>query len=322
MKRMRLLILVLVLVMASGCASHTNNMNAKGMHAKGTSTDSDHIVRIKTMQNTLYVSLDQVAKAIGYQTKWLNDNSFGVGDNDPALILRKGESEAIAGNRTIQLPAPALQEGNDLYVPVAALKSMFGDEAFFKVDSKSVTFFPRPVNKGDAVSGKGLDFANAPSAQSAPEPTLDVRKQTYSIKVKSTSTKQIDDMLAFAKKYMGVPYEFGAGKYSKSKAFDCSSYVQHVFQKVGVTLPRLARTQAGKGVAINRDQLQPGDLLFFSVPGRFKSDKTVGHVGIYYKNGMMIHSSPKPKDGVQITSINKAYWKDTFLFAKRIRIRG
>jgi len=58
--------------------------------------------------------------------------------------------------------------------------------------------------------------------------------------------------------------------------------------------------------------------MYFYVPGRFKSNKKVGHVGIYMGGGKMIHSSPLPKDGVQITNIDKAYWKRTYLYSKRI----
>jgi len=59
-------------------------------------------------------------------------------------------------------------------------------------------------------------------------------------------------------------------------------------------------------------------LMFYYVPGRFKSNKVVGHVGIYMGNQRMIHASPEPKNGVQISSIDKAYWKMTFLRAKRV----
>ncbi|MNF16046.1 Murein DD-endopeptidase MepH precursor [compost metagenome] len=69
---------------------------------------------------------------------------------------------------------------------------------------------------------------------------------------------------------------------------------------------------------MSRSSLRVGDLLYFYVPGRFQTNKTVGHVGIYIGNRNMINSSPAPKDGVQIISIDKAYWKRTFLFAKRI----
>jgi cell wall-associated NlpC family hydrolase len=94
--------------------------------------------------------------------------------------------------------------------------------------------------------------------------------------------------------------------------------VQHVFAKQGVELPRLARNQAKRGTLVSRKNLRKGDLLFFYVPGRFRSNKIVGHVGIYIGNNKMIHSYPAPRNGVQIDSINKAYWKKTFLRAKRV----
>jgi cell wall-associated NlpC family hydrolase len=82
-------------------------------------------------------------------------------------------------------------------------------------------------------------------------------------------------------------------------------------------LPRVARKHAEEGSFVARDKLQVGDLLFFNVPDRFKSHEVIGHVGMYIGDGKMIHASPKPEDGVQITLINKPYWKETFLFAKR-----
>lgn len=74
------------------------------------------------------------------------------------------------------------------------------------------------------------------------------------------------------------------------------------------------------GEPVSRNALKPGDLLFFYVPGRFKSNKVVGHVGIYMGNGQMIHACPQPLNGVQITSINKPFWKKTFLVARRFSL--
>src|SRR5690606_8471984 len=99
---------------------------------------------------------------------------------------------------------------------------------------------------------------------------------------------------------------------------DCSSFVQHIYKAVGVNMPRVARNQAEKGKSVSRSNLQPGDLMYFSVPGRFRSERTVGHVAIYMGNNKMIHSSPSPKDGVQITDINDDYWKRTYLHARRV----
>lgn len=126
------------------------------------------------------------------------------------------------------------------------------------------------------------------------------------------------EVIDSAEKYMGVPYLFGTGPYAETKRFDCSSFVQHVFDQFNYSMPRTARAQSTKGSYVERSALRVGDLMFFYVPGRFKSNKQVGHVGIYMGGQKMIHSSPLPEDGVQVTDINKDYWKQTFLYAKRV----
>jgi cell wall-associated NlpC family hydrolase len=126
-------------------------------------------------------------------------------------------------------------------------------------------------------------------------------------------------LISTARNYLGVRYKFGAKAYSSSyRRFDCSSYTRFIFAKYGVKLPRTARAQAKLGNTVSRKSLRKGDLMYFYVPGRFKSNRTVGHVGIYMGNNNMIHASPEPKNGVQITNINKAFWKKTFLKAKRV----
>src|SRR5690606_39164553 len=125
-------------------------------------------------------------------------------------------------------------------------------------------------------------------------------------------------MESTARRYLGIKYKFGTGPFSQTGFFDCSSFMQFLFDKQGVDLPRTARAQAEKGKVIKRSELQKGDMMFFYVPGRFRSDEVIGHVGLYIGNGIMIHSSPKPEDGVQLTDINKPYWKNTYLKATRI----
>src|SRR5262249_41672538 len=105
------------------------------------------------------------------------------------------------------------------------------------------------------------------------------------------TTAQGNEMIAFARKFLGVPYVFGTDSYSSgNRSFDCSTFTGYVYGKFGVDLPRTARAQSKLGDPVARDELKKGDLLFFSVPGRFKSDDIVGHVGIYMGNGQMIHA--------------------------------
>ncbi len=111
-----------------------------------------------------------------------------------------------------------------------------------------------------------------------------------------------------AKNYLGIRYVWGG---SSPSGFDCSGLVQYVCAKNGISLPRTAREQAKVGVAVSRDNLQPGDLLFFAKNG------TVHHVGIYVGNGQMIHA-PQTGDVVKYSSINTSYRVNGFYCARRV----
>ncbi len=111
-----------------------------------------------------------------------------------------------------------------------------------------------------------------------------------------------------AKKYLGVKYVYGG---STPKGFDCSGLVKYVCAKNGISLSRTSASQARQGVTVSRNNLQPGDLLFFAKGGR------VHHVGIYVGNGQMIHA-PHTGSYVKYDSINTAYRQREFYCAKRV----
>ncbi|MFC5468393.1 C40 family peptidase [Cohnella suwonensis] len=278
-------------------------------------TEGRHIVPIRLLQNTGYVSLEDVSKATGFHGAWIRGGAYGVGDYDPAWVFKTGQSTVSIAGSNWRMPASAIKTDGQMFVPVGALQKLFGDVTVFAIEKDDIAFFPKPTPNETGVTGKSLDFADAKPIKPA-KPALAEAANA------GTNGGSDDAVIAFAKKYLGIVYEFGTEPYSKSGTFDCSSFTQHVFHRFGVSLPRVARRQAESGKYVSRDNLQEGDLLFFYVPGRFKSNKTVGHVGIYMGDGNMIHASPKPKNGVQVTPINKPYWKDTFLYAKRYPLNG
>ena len=108
---------------------------------------------------------------------------------------------------------------------------------------------------------------------------------------------------------LGIRYRFGG---ETVNGMDCSSFTQKVYRIAGIELPRTARYQAQLGVKVSRDELKPGDLLFFQTYAKFPS-----HVGIYIGNGQMIHASSAHKS-ITISRIDKPYYKRRFLFAKRL----
>ncbi|MEK0314336.1 C40 family peptidase [Cohnella sp. 56] len=269
------------------------------------------VIRIRGIHNTGYVSLGDVASAAGYTGRWLADGSFGIGDNDARWRFRTADSLALRDSKALRMPAPAVKDSNRLYVPVSALSMLFGQELTMRTNgSRSISLLPRAVDHTAGAGGAGLSFGDSATSSSNSGAAGRLRIAAVG--------GDASDIIQQAKKYLGVKYDFGTGSYEDTGTFDCSSFVRFLFAKKGIELPRTARDQAEQGRSVGRNDLQAGDLLFFYVPGRFKTDKTVGHVGIYMGGGNMIHSSPKPEDGVQITDINKEYWQETFLYAKRL----
>lgn len=120
----------------------------------------------------------------------------------------------------------------------------------------------------------------------------------------SNTGKQITDM---AKGFIGVPYKFGG---NSPQGFDCSGFVQYVFDKRKIALPRAADAQYKIGKAIEQKSLQQGDLVFFSTyePG-------ASHCGIYLEQGKFIHAS---SHGVMISRLDETYWKVRYLGARRV----
>lgn len=121
--------------------------------------------------------------------------------------------------------------------------------------------------------------------------------------------EKVNAIISTAKKYMDVPYLWGGT--SPATGFDCSGYVQYVFAKNGISLPRVSRDQYTVGTPVAFNNLQPGDLVFFSMA----KNGYVDHDGIYIGNGQFINSSSSK--GVTVYNLGP-YWKSVYVGAKRV----
>lgn len=118
-----------------------------------------------------------------------------------------------------------------------------------------------------------------------------------------------EKVLSKAKEFLGTPYGFGN---KSGMQTDCSGFTQQVYSQFGISLPRSAAEQAQLGMNVDPSDLQVGDLLFYRT---YKSDPS--HVAIYAGDGKIIHASYTAKK-VQYDSIDKDYYKQRFLYARRL----
>jgi cell wall-associated NlpC family hydrolase len=125
------------------------------------------------------------------------------------------------------------------------------------------------------------------------------------------------DLVLSAMNFLGVPYRRGGD--SADEGFDCSGFTRHVFEmSLGLVLPRRADQQArDQSLAqVARDELKPGDLVFFNTMRRAFS-----HVGIYVGEGKFIHA-PRAGSAVRIEDMRQAYWAKRFNGARRAELSG
>ena len=115
-----------------------------------------------------------------------------------------------------------------------------------------------------------------------------------------------------AMNFLGVPYKRGGN--NSDDGFDCSGFTRHIYEStLGLVLPRRVDDQAKAAgfTAVKRDELQPGDLVFFNTLRR-----TFSHVGIYVGEGKFIHA-PRSGSEVRVESMGVKYWAKRFTGARR-----
>lgn len=117
-------------------------------------------------------------------------------------------------------------------------------------------------------------------------------------------------MAANAAKYVGYNYSWGGT--SPDTGFDCSGLVYFLAKQLGVSLPRTASEMFSAGVAVSKEDLQAGDLVFYNTYGEGAS-----HVGIYDGKGNFIHAESQEK-GVTVTEFSREWWVVRYLGARRI----
>ena len=209
---------------------------------------------------------------------------------------------------------------------------ILGDTTYKKLMGKPMPSATKTVSKVKEISKKdeelmakiqakkeGSSKAITTSVKQQKKTTTQVKPATVQVKHKVTNhtakplrtvpvSGNVKEILTYANTFTGVPYKFGG---TTPAGFDCSGYIRHVFQKVGVQLPRQADEQYTVGKKVEKQNLQPGDLVFFETyePG-------VSHSGIYIGDGQFI--SATSSSGVAVADIDDSYWGPRYVGAKRV----
>lgn len=131
-------------------------------------------------------------------------------------------------------------------------------------------------------------------------------------------TQQAERLADNAAKYLGTRYRYGS---TGPKTFDCSGFIRYVFRQEGINLPRTSRMQYREGEKVSRDQLRPGDLLFFSSPRSGKG--RVGHVAMVVdvneKDNSLTFIHASSSKGVSYQKFpDGGYYSRNYIGAKRV----
>ncbi|CAN5781120.1 hypothetical protein BH23GEM3_BH23GEM3_25860 [soil metagenome] len=189
------------------------------------------------------------------------------------------------------------RNGSSSMTPVASVGAGYRADLVRRIGIEAETRYRTPLAGSTPVGSSGVEFrlglslrvhgggdreAPQPRARRSPPPPPAVTAP----RVSAAAPVVVQRVLQDASQYLGTSYLWGGS--NPDKGFDCSGFVQHVFAKQGIRLPRVSRDQAAAGspLSMELDKLQPGDLLLFASDGSW-----IDHVAIYAGDGWILHSS-------------------------------
>lgn len=128
----------------------------------------------------------------------------------------------------------------------------------------------------------------------------------------TTSLSKGEQIVEYAKKYLGCKYVYGA---SGPSTFDCSGFTMYVLKNFGLTLSHSATAQSKVGTYVTKENLQPGDLVFFT---DYETGEGIGHCGIYVGDGNFIHASSGIGYCVKISTLTSGSYLTRYETARRV----
>ena len=260
--------------------------------------DATHVVRkgdtLGKIARAHHVPVAKIKAANGIEGTRLSVGTKLVLPGGKAPSKRRKASEGKGRQGTVRAPTPA-------EAPTPGTQFSLGDPE----ESTPHTGAWKPPTEAELAelsrAAKAADTLRpAIAAPPAVAASPDASKANESIK---------DRLLRVAQRMLAVPYRFGG---TTLWGLDCSGFVQKAFAFLDLGLPRTAREQFREGAKVAKEDLSPGDLVFFRTYAKYPS-----HVGIYLGDNRFVHASSRERK-VTVESLDTPYYVKRYIGAKRL----
>jgi cell wall-associated NlpC family hydrolase len=256
-------------------------------------------------------------------TLWVLARRFGMGVEELAALNAIGTESTLSIGQVLKVrgprareaapaPAPAyrteryqVRPGDTLWVLARRFGMAVGELAVLNGIGATSTLRIGQTLKVKASPARTAPVASAPTSSAArPLKVSPVKARVLPYR----GTQWAGSLIGLSRRFIGTRYRWGA---TGPRAFDCSGYLQYVYRRMGVSLPRTTHAMYAAGRQVPPNELKPGDMVFFTTYRRGPS-----HAGIYLGSGQFIHSS-SGYGSVTITPLSKEYYKKRYLGARR-----
>lgn len=312
-------------VALSGAAPMPPGSYALSLITNNESSDAKHSV--KTDNRAITVSHLQTKLKEKQLYKKEIDGVYGV--NTQAAIIRYQKEKGLrvdgkAGPKTHSslsagkghyVAADKLVRERDHGPAVRSIQKKLKDQGYYSytIDGKFGQKTEKAVKTFQSEQGLQIDGIVGPQTRAAldnqhkdaKEKSSDATPKTKTKSAKVHTSANHSGLMAEAKSLQGTPYKWGG---DAPGGFDCSGFIQYVFKKHGIKLPRSVSEIWNYGIPVQHPQ--KGDLVFFET---YKAGPS--HVGIYMGHGQFLSATD---DGVKTSAMSLDYWQSHYLGAKRI----
>lgn len=205
----------------------------------------------------------------------------------------------------------------DLNTKVTVVEVVDSTWSKITVDGKTGYVASKYLSDTETTNSSRSEDLTRGNSESNKEPSSGQTENSKTTTTASESTSTASssargaEIVSYAKQYLG--YKYVSGGAAPSTGFDCSGFTYYIYKHFGITLSRTSTAQASNGIAVEKANLQAGDLVIFNN----SSNSAIGHVGIYIGENNFIHAANETK-GIVTTSLLNSYYKARYVSARRV----